>query len=61
MEQGKEPSQRSFELTAHEWVRQEGIAHSPRFAGDFGWRFHRRVMRPISDDWSLSKFVAPRL
>ena len=39
MEQGKEPSQRSFELTAHEWVRQEDIAHSPRFAGDFAWRF----------------------
>ena len=38
MEQGKEPSQRSFELTAHEWVRQEDIAHSPRFTGDFAWR-----------------------
>lgn len=38
MEQGKEPSQRSFELTAHEWVRQEDIAHPPRFAGDFAWR-----------------------
>jgi hypothetical protein len=37
MEQGKEPSQRSFELTAHERVRQESIAHSRPSAGDFVW------------------------
>ena len=45
MEQGKEPSQRRSELTAHEWVRQEDIAHSPRFVGDFAWRLSERLLR----------------
>ena len=38
MEQGKEPSQRSLELTVHEWVRQDGMPHSRLFTGDFAWR-----------------------
>ena len=38
MEQGKEPSQRSFELTARECVRQWSPTHSRLFVGNFGWR-----------------------
>ena len=66
MEQGKEPSQRSFELTAHEWVRQEHIAHSPRFAGDFAWRLSgshaaagaHRGMRTANYDCLRARFRA---
>jgi hypothetical protein len=45
MEQGKEPSRRSFELTAAERGRQEGITHSRRAGGDFVWRFRGRLRR----------------
>ena len=38
MEQGKEPSQRRFELTAHEAVRQEDKTHQRPSAGDCVWR-----------------------
>ena len=39
MEQGKEPSQRSFELTAHQCGRQHGMPHSRLLTGDSGWHF----------------------
>ena len=51
MEQGKEPSRGRFELTAHEWVRQDGMPHSRLFTGDFAWRL---------PDWPLRR-TEPRM
>ena len=45
MEQGKEPSQRSFELTARGCVSQEDTTHSRPFVGDFGWHFRGSLLR----------------
>ena len=49
MEQGKEPSQRSLELTAHEWLRQEDATNSRPYAGAFAWHPYSSLLASVGN------------